>query len=102
MDEPTNVARRDQRDAASREGLISANARLECAANELRADMEAGRITRAEAIATLLSREQITEYGAGAILDNDGLPGPVHIWGKSTIGHVGLGQLPPLTTTDES
>lgn len=101
MDEPAEIARRDQADAALREDLISANARLARAATGLRADLEAGRITRAEAIALLVSSEQITERGAAAVLANDGLPGPVHIWGKSVIGGLGPGQLPPLITTED-
>lgn len=102
MHEPADVARRGQRDAALRDELSSTDARLARVANELRADIAAGRMTRAEAVISLLSRERLTEYGAATVLGNDGAPGPVHIFGKSIIGQIGFAQLPPLITTEEN
>ncbi len=100
MTEPAEIGRRDQEAAASRDALIHGKADKARVAGGLRADIAAGRMTRQEAIADLLSRWDLTGFGAADILDNAGVPGRGG-FGKTNMWQVRDADLPPLITTEE-
>lgn len=98
MTDPAGLARVDQGLAEARDAVVDIEDHYARSAADLRADIAAGRITRSQAISSLVSssRGGLSEYGAETILDRTGVPGRFI---RKTNGVVGL---PPLITTEEN
>ena len=69
MPTPAENAHLDQLSAAARDGIAEVSAMFSRVCADLRAQIRAGEISRAEAIASLRSRWDLTEVGAADLLD---------------------------------
>ncbi len=72
MSTPAETAHLDQLAAAARDGIANVSAMFSRVCADLRAQIRAGEISRADAIASLRNRWALTEIGAADLLDRRG------------------------------